>query len=90
VFKHIFWWVILLSDNAFMKIKVACVGDSITQGVGTILAKSYPKQLGIFLGSEFEVGNFGISGATMLRGGDKPYSQQLEYQEQFPPLSLLL
>jgi len=63
-----------------MKIKVACVGDSITQGVGTVFAKSYPKQLGALLGEEFEVGNFGISGATMLLGGDKPYNQQPEYQ----------
>lgn len=62
------------------KVKVACVGDSITQGVGASGDKSYPKQLGVLLGDGYEVGNFGNSGSTMLRTGDKPYHLQSQYQ----------
>jgi lysophospholipase L1-like esterase len=62
------------------RVKVACVGDSITQGVGAPGGKSYPKQLEALLGDGYEVGNFGNSGSTMLRNGDKPYHLQPQYQ----------
>jgi lysophospholipase L1-like esterase len=62
------------------KVKVACVGDSITQGVGASGDKSYPKQLAALLGDGYEVGNFGNSGSTMLQNGDKPYHLQPQYQ----------
>ncbi len=62
------------------KIKVACVGDSITAGVGTKKPKnSYPDQLGALLGAGYEVKNFGNSGSTMLDEGDKPYKKQKSY-----------
>lgn len=53
------------------KIKVACVGNSITAGVGTSDAsvKSYPALLGEWLGDGFDVRNFGVSGSTVLRKG---------------------
>ena len=57
-------------------IRVACVGDSITQGVGASRGNSYPSQLGKFLGPKWEVGNFGVSGTTMLKQGDNPYFKQ--------------
>jgi lysophospholipase L1-like esterase len=63
-----------------VKTKIACVGDSITQGVGAPGAESYPAQLGRLLGNAFEVRNFGNSGSTMLRNGDKPYEKQPQYQ----------
>ncbi|MCE9611453.1 MAG: hypothetical protein K8R23_14750 [Chthoniobacter sp.] len=56
-------------------IRVACVGDSITQGVGAG-ANSYPVQLGKLLGEKWKVGNFGVSGTTMLKKGDNPYFKQ--------------
>lgn len=62
------------------KIKVACVGDSITQGVGAPADKSYPVQLRMLLGDGYEVKNFGNSGSTLLRNGDKPYHKQPQYQ----------
>lgn len=63
------------------KIKVACVGDSITAGSGVKDAKKkYPHQLGELLGSGYEVKNFGVGGATMLDDGNKPYKQQPAYQ----------
>lgn len=51
------------------KIKVACAGDSITNGVGNSGGKSYPEQLGQLLGSSYEVKNFGHNGATVQDDG---------------------
>jgi len=61
-------------------IKVACVGDSITQGVGARSGQSYPAQLQALLGAGYEVGNFGVSGRTLLKKGDFPYWQEKKYQ----------
>ncbi|MFT6792232.1 MAG: lysophospholipase L1-like esterase/pimeloyl-ACP methyl ester carboxylesterase [Rubritalea sp.] len=76
--------LILLSTTALItaKIKVACVGDSITFGAGVSnRAKNcYPAQLAVLLGDDYEVKNFGVSGATMLRNGDKPYIKTKAYQ----------
>ncbi len=69
-----------LADGA--KIKVACVGDSITAGVGTKKKhNSYPDQLGALLGEGYEVKNFGNSGSTMLDAGDKPYKKQKSFTD---------
>jgi lysophospholipase L1-like esterase len=59
-------------------IRVACIGDSITFGSGIKFRSrdSYPAQLGRMLGNEWQVRNFGVSGATMLKNGDKPYWEQ--------------
>ncbi len=59
-------------------IRVACIGDSITFGSGIKVRDrdSYPAQLGRMLGEKWQVRNFGVSGATMLRNGDKPYWEQ--------------
>jgi lysophospholipase L1-like esterase len=53
-------------------IRVACVGDSITQGVGTQNPneESYPARLQTLLGKKWEVHNFGVGGRTMLRKAD--------------------
>lgn len=67
------------------KIRVACVGNSITQGNDGI--NTYPAQLGILLGSNYEVRNFGVSGRTLLRKGDYPYWNEAAFQEakEFDP-----
>jgi len=64
-------------------IRVACVGDSITFGAGIKDRehKSYPAQLGQMLGEKWDVRNFGVSGATLLKQGDKPYWKQKAFQE---------
>lgn len=62
------------------KVKVACVGDSITQGAGT-KGNPYPKQLQEMLGDKWEVGNFGVSGRTLMDKGDFPYSKEKKYQD---------
>jgi lysophospholipase L1-like esterase len=63
-------------------VRVACVGDSITYGAGVESRElnNYPAVLGKFLGSRFEVRNFGVSGATLLRKGDKPYWNLPEFR----------
>ena len=50
------------------KIKIACIGNSITEGVD-----NYPTSLARMLGDQYEVGNFGKWGHTLLRKGDHPY-----------------
>lgn len=62
------------------KIKVACVGNSVTYGYGieNRETNSYPAQLQRMLGDKYEVTNFGKSGATLLRRGHRPYNEQEE------------
>lgn len=55
-------------------IRVACVGDSITDGSG------YPETLQRMLGTDYYVGNFGVSGSTVLLISDRPYVNQTEHQ----------
>ena len=56
-------------------IRVACVGDSITYGASIEDRENnnYPVVLGRSLGEKFEVRNFGVSGATLLKKGDFSY-----------------
>lgn len=55
------------------KVKIACIGDSITAGAGIKEAQNhYPEVLGVMLGDKFEVKNFGNSGKT---AGDYPSQQ---------------
>jgi acyl-CoA thioesterase I len=56
-------------------INISCVGDSITAGVGVSspTVESYPARLQKLLGTNYTVGNFGLSGATLLKQGDTPY-----------------
>jgi lysophospholipase L1-like esterase len=60
---------------------ISCVGDSITAGVGVInpSADSYPARLQKLLGTNYVVGNFGTSGATLLKNGDTPYWTSANY-----------
>ena len=64
------------------KIRLACVGDSITYGSGLSEREvnSYPAVLQKLLGEGYDVKNFGVSGATLLKSGDKPYWKQSEFK----------
>jgi acyl-CoA thioesterase I len=64
-------------------IRVACVGDSITFGAGIKdrARYNYPRQLGRLLGAKWEVRNSGVSGATLLKGGDKPYWEEEAFED---------
>ncbi|NDW19135.1 hypothetical protein D0T53_09450 [Dysgonomonas sp. 216] len=70
-------------------IRIACVGNSITYGVGAsnTSENSYVSILTRMLGNGYEVGNFGLSGATLCRGTHKPYDQteQFRMAQEFRP-----
>ena len=72
--------MVALADSD--KKKVACIGNSVTYGYGhrSPEKSSYPSQLATMLGERYEVGNFGKSGATLLRKGHRPYNKQQEYK----------
>ena len=68
-------------------IRVACVGDSITFGMGASSANiaSYPAQLESKLGPLFDVRNYGVSGATVvdgfvMRNWERAFSIQPSYR----------
>ncbi len=65
------------------KIKVACIGASITYGAGIMNREqnSYPAQLQKMLGNKYYVTNYGVSGTTLLRKGNSPYWNTNEYKE---------
>jgi sialate O-acetylesterase len=62
-------------------VRVACVGNSVTYGVGVEGRDSmaYPAQLQKKLGNGYLVGNFGLSGASLLKKGFKPYYKSETY-----------
>jgi lysophospholipase L1-like esterase len=64
------------------KIKVACIGASITYGarIENREQNSYPAQLQKILGNSYAVTNYGVSGTTLLRKGNIPYWGTKEYQ----------
>lgn len=84
----------LLTYAQQRKIKVACVGNSITYGSGIPNrdSLSYPAQLQFWLGKDYDVQNFGVSGATMLKTGDRPYWNEPTFQQakEFQPDIVLI
>ena len=63
------------------KIRVACIGDSITEGT------EYPNDLWMLLGSNYTVYNFGVGGTTVSLDSSSPYMYQSAFQDakQFQP-----
>lgn len=58
-------------------IRIACVGDSITEGACSTDGQTYPAQLQTRLGDGYLVKNFGVSGSTLMSGGlwdGRPYA----------------
>ena len=62
-------------------IKVAAVGDSITQGAGASGGHSYPDQLQAQLGSKWVIKNYGVGGRTLLRKGDAPWWNEQAFKD---------
>lgn len=82
--KHSFLLLFLvLSVTVFAqpKIKVACVGNSITFGYGLKPEEAYPTQLQALLGDKYEVHNYGNSARTLLSKGNLPYIKEKEYRD---------
>ena len=74
-------------------IRVVCVGNSITAGIGASDgAHAYPAQLGNLLGNKYIVLNCGVSGRTMLKRGDFPYWNETKYADakNFDPQILII
>ncbi len=82
----LFLWVSfpnLASEAGADRIKVACIGNSVTFGYGFSdpTKDSYPSQLSNMLGEQYDVRNFGRSGATLLKKGHNPYIKTDEYRQ---------
>lgn len=76
-------FVFLISSSYAQKIKVACIGNSVTAGylLPNPQQESYPAQLQQLLGDQYLVGNFGHSGATLLKKGHNPYYKTKEFND---------
>lgn len=78
--------VAAIPDSAQRPKRIACVGDSITEGNGNAdhELNSWPQILHRLLERDFpgqyQAVNFGRSGATLLKNGQKPYWQQDVFQ----------
>jgi len=76
---------IFFSNNGYAtsRIRIACIGNSITYGagIGDREKNSYPAQLGTMLGEKYEVRNFGVNGTTLLHKGNFPYWKTSDYQQ---------
>lgn len=64
-------------------VRVACIGNSITDGYGIDMAEQqgYPAHLQRLLGSDYHVKNFGIGGRTLLNKGDLPYQREVSWHD---------
>jgi lysophospholipase L1-like esterase len=84
--KDLLQW---LYSHKKSRIKVACVGDSITAGAGVNNPKTeaYPAVLQSLLGHNFIVENFGKSACSALKTAKYPYTDTEEYQKslEFKP-----
>ena len=64
-------------------IRVACIGNSITDGFGIDMASAYgyPAELQKLLGKDYWVKNFGVSSRTLLNKGDYPYMNEQAWRD---------
>lgn len=76
-------WLNTLTLPSSSSIKVACVGNSITDGHGIEMRtrNGYPALLQKKLGKGYEVRNFGVSARTMMNRGDHPYQKELAWRD---------
>ena len=76
-------WLAFLPSPKKDAIRVACIGNSITDGSGIFMRDifGYPAQLQKKLGNEYIVKNFGIGGRTMLQKGDYPYMKEQAWKD---------
>jgi acyl-CoA thioesterase-1 len=62
-----------------MPTHVACIGDSITEGVSNSAGKNWPSDLQGLFGAGVVVKGFGKSGTTMLTAGNSPYVNTTQF-----------
>lgn len=73
--------LLICSYTSFAQIKVACIGDSITEGAGLETSEAYPSQLQLLLKSSYVVGNFGKSGSALLKTSKGDYWTESLYEQ---------
>lgn len=87
-------WLKNLKSPATDAIRVACIGNSITEGHGIEMRSQlgYPARLQNVLGASYYVRNFGVSAQTLLNKGDRPYMKRQEWQfaQAFNPHIVIL
>lgn len=76
-------WLGHLKAPKATALRVACIGNSITDGSGIDMADAYgyPAQLQRLLGSDYWVKNLGVGGRTMLQKGDYPYMNEQAWKD---------
>jgi len=75
--------IISVLSLSAQKVRVACIGNSITYGHGIEDREhdTYPAQLQQLLGDEYDVRNFGVSGTTAQTQGDYPWKSTQQYKD---------
>lgn len=89
IVRNICWITLLLLfpslafSQTTQKIRIACVGNSITEGYGLADPKSesYPSILQDLLGEKYDVRNFGLSARTLMLKGNRPYMKEQKFEE---------
>ena len=78
-------FLLIISNTKTLKdgvIRVTCVGDSITYGIGASNSENtYPVQLQRLLGESYIVLNKGVPGTTVIRSDDRTYTKTSNYKE---------
>ena len=73
--------LLLFASSTFAQIKVACIGDSITEGAGLTTSEAYPSRLQELLRSSYVVANFGKSGSALLKTSKGDYWTESVYEK---------
>lgn len=76
-------WLAFLPSPKKDAVRVACIGNSITDGSGIFMRDifGYPAQLQKKLGNGYIVKNFGLGARTMLQKGDYPYMKEQAWKD---------
>ncbi|MGN1140941.1 MAG: GDSL-type esterase/lipase family protein [Oliverpabstia sp.] len=77
-------WNLIQMINPKKEVKIACVGDSLTYGMGVEDREEncYPMVLQNLLGTDYyTVGNFGVNGAALQKEGDQSYWEEKRYEQ---------
>ncbi len=77
--------ILLVFSSCSKQTKIACVGDSITEGFGLAWQSKtgYPVVLDSILGPNYSVLNLGRSSTTLRKKGDFPYWSCKEFYDVF-------
>lgn len=71
-------WLATIAAPHEQALRVACIGNSITDGMGIDMCEvyGYPAVLQRLLGKNYNVKNFGVSARTLMNKGDLPYMKE--------------